>query len=155
MSIITSSTGIMSVQPAQTITTGSAQSPLGNTQPDDAGSVKISMAGLMMAGQANKKTSGKYDDIENSGLPDEVQRILKMIRDLKEKLKAEQEKLQQIMNDASLSDETRQVKVAQSQAMINALSGALADANQMLAKVTKDLNLSKEDLVKVAALAIK
>lgn len=150
MSIITSSTGIMSVQPAQTITTGSAQSPLGNTQPDDAGSVKISMAG-----QANKKTSGKYDDIENSGLPDEVQRILKMIRDLKEKLKAEQEKLQQIMNDASLSDETRQVKVAQSQAMINALSGALADANQMLAKVTKDLNLSKEDLVKVAALAMK
>ncbi|SZD41022.1 Uncharacterised protein [Pseudomonas aeruginosa] len=108
-----------------------------------------------MAGQANKKTSGKYDDIENSGLPDEVQRILKMIRDLKEKLKAEQEKLQQIMNDASLSDETRQVKVAQSQAMINALSGALADANQMLAKVTKDLNLSKEDLVKVAALAMK
>jgi len=155
MSIITSSTGIMSVQPAQTITTGSAQSPLGNTQPDVAGSVKISMAGLMMAGQANKKTSGKYDDIENSGLPDEVQRILKMIRDLKEKLKAEQEKLQQIMNDASLSDETRQVKVAQSQAMINALSGALADANQMLAKVTKDLNLSKEDLVKVAALAMK
>lgn len=155
MSIITSSTGIMSVQPAQTITTGSAQSPLGNTQPDDAGSVKISMAVLMMAGQANKKTSGKYDDIENSGLPDEVQRILKMIRDLKEKLKAEQEKLQQIMNDASLSDETRQVKVAQSQAMINALSGALADANQMLAKVTKDLNLSKEDLVKVAALAMK
>lgn len=59
------------------------------------------------------------------------------------------------MNDASLSDETRQVKVAQSQAMINTLSGALADANQMLAKVTKDLNLSKEDLVKVAALAMK
>lgn len=149
----------MSVQQAQAITAGSAQSPLGNTQPDDtaqeAGTVKISMAGLMMAGQANKRSSGKYDDIENSGLPDEVQRILKMIRDLKEKLKVEQEKLQQIMNDASLSDEARQLKAAQSQAMINALSGALADANQMLAKVTKDLNLSKEDLVKVAAFAMK
>ena len=47
----------MSVQPAQALTAGTAQSPPGNTQPDDttqeAGSVKISTAGIIMAGQAS------------------------------------------------------------------------------------------------------
>lgn len=94
----------------------------------------------------------KNQDIDNSSLPDTIKDLLKRIRELQEQMREQQQKLNAIMANQRLSPEQRQQQMQQVQATINALSGALNSAYGQLTKLTRDLELNKEQQMSVASL---
>lgn len=94
----------------------------------------------------------KNQDIDNSSLPDTMKDLLKRIREIKEQIREQQQKLNTIMANQRLSPEQRQQQMQQVQATINSLSGALNSAYGQLTKLTRDLELSKEQQTSVASL---
>ncbi|ODC02547.1 hypothetical protein BFW38_02290 [Terasakiispira papahanaumokuakeensis] len=91
-------------------------------------------------------------DIEESGLPQEVQSSLKRIRDMKEQLKEKQEELKAVMNDASLSDEQKSEKIQQLNGEIAQLNTAIQSAQQSMGELMKSKGLSSEDQMKAMGL---
>jgi len=94
----------------------------------------------------------KNQDIDKSSLPDTMKDLLKRIREIKEQIREQQQKLNAIMANQRLSPEQRQQQMQQVQATINSLSGALNSAYGQLTKLTRDLELSKEQQMSVASL---
>lgn len=94
----------------------------------------------------------KNQDIDNSGLPDTIKDLLKRIRELKEQIREQQQKLNAIMANQKLGPEEKQKQIQQVQATINSLSGALTSAYGQLTKTMRDQDLNKEQQISVASL---
>ena len=110
--------------------------------------VKVVISGAAM--KLAKAQKDQNDDIEGSGLPDQVQKILKMIREIKKQIAEKQAQLQQVMANSNLNPEQARAQAAGLQAAIAGLSAALLNANASLVKAMKDL--SGEDALKASSL---
>lgn len=123
----------------------------------DAGSsvegVKVSLSpnGLKKAAEARSSNS----DIEQSGLPDQAQKILKMIREIKQQIAEKQQEMQALMADQSMSPEAKQAKLGMLQTALSALSASLMEANTSLQKLSKSGTLSAAQTEQAKQLAMK
>ena len=91
--------------------------------------VTISGAALKAAGTAKKANS----DIEESGLPDNIQQTLKMIRQIKEQIAKKQAELAAVMADTGLTPDQARVKASILEASLSALLASLVTALASLA----------------------
>ncbi|MCV4268238.1 hypothetical protein [Pseudomonas capsici] len=116
--------------------------------------VKVSLSGLGIQKAAQDKANPNQD-IESSGLPDNAQRILKMIRELKQKIAEKQQELQALMADQSMDPQTKQSRVGVLQSTIATLTASLMSASNSLDKLSKNGTLSAEQGQQAAQLAMK
>lgn len=103
--------------------------------------VTISGAALQKVAEASKTANS---DIEESGLPDNIQQILKVIRLLKQQIAEKLAEMQAVMADKSLTPEQAQARVGNLQTALAGLNAGLMTANTSLAKAMKDSGLSAE-----------
>lgn len=115
--------------------------------------IKVSLSGVGL----NKAAAAHGDnkDIEESGLPDNIQNILKMIRRLQQQVAEKVAQMQAVMADKRLTGEERKAKLAALQAAITNLNGGLITANLTLSKAISQSNLTPEQVLKTASLAMK
>ena len=118
------------------------------TQPEAEG-VKV-----MISADAFKAAAAKSpnSDIDESGLADNVQQILKMIRELKQQLEKKMAELQAVATDKRLTPEQVQARVASIQGEISTLQAGLMSAQASLLKAMK--TLSADDALKAASLSM-
>ena len=94
----------------------------------------------------------KNQDIDNSNVPDNIKDLLKRIRELKEQIAEQQQKLNAVMANQRLSPEEKQKQLLQVQSTINSLNGALTSALGQMNKLVRDQDLTKEQQIAVASL---
>lgn len=126
-----------------------ADNAVSATKSDDR--VSLSPAGLQQAKAASK---GENQDIDDSGLPDTLKHLLKLIRQLKAQLQERNLALQKVMSNSGLGDAERSLQARQLQAEIGTLNGAPATVMKQLAKAMKTADLSQEQAAKVAELLV-
>lgn len=134
--------------PAQTEEAKAAGSSTASEQPG----VKVS---LSKEGVARSEEASKDDDIDESGLPDSIKQILKMIRRLREQVEEKKKELQEVATDSSLDEETRKLRQQQLRGELASLNSALTTALVNLRKAMKESKLSDEQSVKAMSLAMK
>ena len=100
------------------------------------------------------KTEKKNQDIDESGLPDSVKQLLKMIRELKAQIAAKEAELKALMADQNLDPEARQVQLEALQSELAMLNGAWASANANLIKQLQEQGLSDEQMLTATTLAM-
>ncbi|MGL4318313.1 MAG: hypothetical protein ACRCTL_17080 [Pseudomonas sp.] len=124
----------------------------GGEEPD-AGEV---MAGLRvsLSELGRTRAAAKNDDIDESGLPDSVKEILKLIRALKQQIAEKQDELKALMAEPGLDPETRRLRVEALQTELAGLQGALSAASANLIKVMREAGLSGEQMQTAAKLAM-
>lgn len=113
--------------------------------------VTLSVVGLLKS----SKSSNDNSDIENSGLPDSIQRTIKMIREIKKQISETKAKLQAVMTNASLSPEDARIKAGNLQSQLSTLNGSLSIANTALSKQMKSMDLPSDQMMTAVALAVK
>ncbi|ORC59693.1 hypothetical protein BZK31_09890 [Pseudomonas floridensis] len=117
--------------------------------------VKVSLSSLSLQKSAEDKSANSNKDIEESGLPADAQNILKMIRELQQKIEKKQQELQALMADQSLTPEARQSRAGMLQSDLGALTASLMSANNSLAKLSQNGTLSDAQKDQAAALIMK
>ncbi|WP_047284926.1 MULTISPECIES: hypothetical protein [Pseudomonas] len=115
--------------------------------------VKVSLSGAGLNKSAAAK--GRDSDIEESGLPENIQQILKMIRKLQQQIAETLAQLQAVMADKHLSPEETKVRIGSLQSALAILNGGLLTANASLAKAMKEAGLGPEQVMKAASLIMK
>lgn len=105
--------------------------------------VKVSLSGAGLQKSADEKGANPNADIESSGLPDQTQKLLKMIREIQKKIEEKQTEMQEVMADASLSPEARQAQVGALQSELATLTANLTTASNSLDKQSKSLSSSQ------------
>lgn len=115
--------------------------------------IKVSLSGAGIEKAAG--IQGKDSDIEESGLPENIQQILKMIRKLQQQIAEKLAEMQAVMRDKRLSPEEIKAKLGALQAFINNLNGGLITANTALGKAMKQSGLTPEQILKAASLVMK
>lgn len=100
------------------------------------------------------KTEKKNQDIDESGLPDSIKQLLKMIRELKAQIAAKEAELKALMADQNLAPEARQVQLEALQSELAMLNGAWASANANLIKQLQEQSLSDEQMLTATTLAM-
>ncbi|RON45619.1 hypothetical protein [Pseudomonas frederiksbergensis] len=114
--------------------------------------IKVSLSG---AGIEKAAAKGENSDIEESGLPENIQQIVKMIRKLQQQIAEKLAEMQAVMRDKRLSPEEMKAKLGALQAFINNLNGGLIVANNALSKAMKQSGLTPEQILKAASLVMK
>lgn len=102
--------------------------------------VSLSAEGRQMA--SSGRAANPNQDIEDSGLPDQAQKILKMIREIQQKIEEKQKEMQALMADQSLSPEVKQARAGSLQSTLATLTANLMSANNSLDKLSKNGTLS-------------
>ncbi|MDB5995647.1 MAG: hypothetical protein JWP42_2783 [Pseudomonas sp.] len=115
--------------------------------------IKVSLSGAGLTRAA--RSHGDNKDIEDSGLPENIQQILKMIRRLQQQIAEKVAQMQAVMADKRLSAEERKAKLGALQAAINTLNGGLITANLSLSKAMTQSSLTPEQVMKTASLLMK
>ncbi|MCF4994570.1 hypothetical protein GIW70_05800 [Pseudomonas syringae] len=113
--------------------------------------VSLSTAGL----DKSSHSGGDNRDIEESGLPENIQQLLKMIRQLQQQIAEKNARIQAVMADKRLSIEEKIAKLAALRGAIAGLNSGLITANLALSKVMNPSNLTPEQTMKTAALLMK
>ena len=109
---------------------------------------------LSRASPVSAGTPGRYRDIDDSDLPETVKHLLRMIRDLRERLAELVRDLQAVQADESLDPETRRTRLLQLRAQMSALNGALMSATQKLASLMRGMQLDQAQQMSAAQLAL-
>mgnify|MGYP002759789449 CR=1 FL=1 len=115
--------------------------------PSEGVRVDLSLKGLEVA----RKQQGDAD-IDESGLPESVRQLLKMIRKLQKELAEANRQLQALMRDRSLDPVQMQKKTAALQARVSALSASLNTVNFGLVKAMSQANLTPDQVGKAMKL---
>lgn len=115
--------------------------------------VKVSLSGAGL--QKSSSAAGDDSDIEESGLPENIQKLLKMIRKLQQQIAEKLAQLQAAMADKRLSPDEVKARIGSLQTALAALNSGLLTANASLAKAMRDAGLSPEQVVKASALLMK
>jgi hypothetical protein len=121
------------------------------TTPVEGIKVSLSAAGMDKATGKDKPNR----DIEESGLPNNVQETLKRIRELKQQIAEKMAEMQALMSDPSLTPEMKQSRVGALQTTLATLNAGLMTANNALTKAIKDSGLSKNQSTQAATLSMK
>lgn len=109
--------------------------------------VNLSLKGLEVAAKQQGDS-----DIDESGLPESIRQLLKMIRKLQKELAEANRQLQALMRDRSLDPVQMQKKTAALQARVSALSASLNTVNFGLVKAMSQANLSPDQVGKAMKL---
>ena len=116
--------------------------------------IRVTLSGLgSNSGTASRRSENS--DIEESGLPDNIQSILKMIRELKEQIAQRQAELQAVLADKRQNAEQMQTKSGNLRNTIAGLNSGLMSAYARLNKAIKGSGLSGDQMMKVASLLAK
>ncbi|MBE7373918.1 hypothetical protein [Pseudomonas lopnurensis] len=112
--------------------------------------VSLSELGRSLSAKAGEKNR----DIDESGLPDSIKQLLKMIRELKAQIAAKEAELKALMADRNLDPEARRLKVEALQSELAMLNGAWASANASLITQMHEQGLGDEQMLTATSLAI-
>jgi hypothetical protein len=115
--------------------------------------VKVSLSGASIEKSAG--AGGDNRDIEESGLPENIQQLLKMIRKLQKEIAEKKALIEAVMADKRLSNEEKIIKVASLRGAIAALNTGLITANLALSKVVGQSGLTADQNMKVGSLLMK
>ncbi len=161
--MITLNLQFASAAPTSTLNTGvksaaddatDAASDSTTNSPVEGVKVSLSSVSLQKAAEDSSSTHSNKD-IEESGLPEQAQKILKMIRELQQKIQEKLQELQALMADTRMSPDEKRARVAGVQSELGALTNSLMSANNTLAKLSRNGTLSSEQAQQAAALAMK
>ncbi|WP_257110755.1 hypothetical protein [Pseudomonas ficuserectae] len=117
--------------------------------------VSLSEASIQKSADDKKPQAKSNADIESSGLPDQTQKTLKMIRELKRQIEEKQQELQALMADQNMDPEIKKSKVGALVTEIATLSAGLATANNALVKQARENKISPDELQQAQQLAAK
>ena len=115
--------------------------------------VKVTISGAALKAASAQKSQNS--DIEDSGLPESIQNILKMIREIRKQIAEKMARLQEVMTNRSLSPEQARAQASALQSEIAGLNSALIMASASLSKAMKDSQLNAEDTLKAGSLAMQ
>ncbi|WP_449122655.1 hypothetical protein [Pseudomonas sp. MPG01] len=115
--------------------------------------VKVSLSGASIAKSAS--AGGENSDIETSGLPENIQQLLKMIRKLQKQIAEKKALIEAVMADKRLSNEEKIIKAAALRGAIAALNTGLITANLALSKVVGQSGLTADQNLSVGSLLTK
>ncbi|WP_095120073.1 hypothetical protein [Pseudomonas sp. Irchel s3f10] len=115
--------------------------------------VKVSLSGASIEKAAS--VGGENSDIDDSGLPENIQQLLKMIRKLQKQIAEKKALIEAVMTDKRLSNEEKINKVAALRGAIAALNTGLITANLALSKVVGQSGLTSDQNLKVGSLLTK
>ncbi|GGK32704.1 hypothetical protein SAMN04490189_0510 [Pseudomonas koreensis] len=115
--------------------------------------VKVSLSGAAMT--KTFSAGGENSDIEDSGLPENVQQLLKMIRKLQKEIAEKKARMAAVMADKTLTNEAKVNMLAALRGAIAALNTGLISANLALSKVMDQSGLSAEQNLKLGSLLTK
>ncbi|HSC82711.1 MAG TPA: hypothetical protein VLC30_03745 [Pseudomonas sp.] len=101
------------------------------------------------------RAAAKNDDIDESGLPDSVKDLLKLIRTLKQQIAEKQQELEALMAEPGLDPQTRRLRAESLQTALASLQGALTAANANLLKAMREAGLGAEQMQTAANLAMR
>ncbi|AXH55916.1 MULTISPECIES: hypothetical protein [Pseudomonas] len=119
-----------------------------------AGEAKGVEVNLSSAGKAAAASSSRNADIEQSGLPTSVQKILKAIRELQRRIAETMEQIQKALKDPSLSPEERRTKAAALQTVLTTLQAQVSNSTADLSSLMNSLNSSDADKTKAGMLVL-
>ncbi|UQS88911.1 hypothetical protein M5C90_25715 [Pseudomonas chlororaphis subsp. piscium] len=106
--------------------------------PQESVKVSLSQEGKAKAAEEQNKNA----DIDASNLPEAVKKILKVIREIQEKIQKKMEEFETIKNDPSLSDKEREAKAQGVQVELAALTSQLTSRTNDLRRTENELKLS-------------
>ena len=129
--------------PADTRTSPVAEASARRASSTEGVRVELSLKGLEVSSKHQADT-----DIDESGLPESVRQLLKMIRKLQKELAEANRQLQALMRDRSLDPVEMQKKTAALQARVSALSASLNTLNFGLVRAMSQADLSPDDVNK-------
>ncbi|MCY1344193.1 hypothetical protein D9M69_302250 [compost metagenome] len=109
--------------------------------------IRVSLSELGKA-----RATEKNGDIDQSGLPDGIKELLKLIRAIKAQIAERQAELEAIAADRSLDDEARMQRLEAVRAELASLHSALTSANLNLAKAIREAGLSDDQQLEVGKL---
>ena len=134
------------------------QGTVGTPFPDAPASSRASISDLgramSMAASGSTATRSRYRDIDDSDLPEAVKHLLRMIRDLRERLAELARELGAVQADESLDQETRRARLLQLRARMSAMNSALMSATQKLASLMRDMRMDQARQMSAAQLAL-
>lgn len=113
--------------------------------------LRVSLSEL---GQSLSAKAGESRDIDESGLPESIQQLLKMIRELQAQIAEKRAEIDALTADRSLDPEARRLRLGALQSELASLSGALASANASLVKLMRENGLSDEQMMTAASLVM-
>ncbi|CAI8914374.1 MULTISPECIES: hypothetical protein [Pseudomonas] len=119
-----------------------------------ASSAKSVEVNLSSEGKAAASSSSRDADIEQSGLPASVQKILKGIRELQRKIEETMDQLQKVLNDQSLDPEERRTKAAALQTVLSTLQAQVSNATADLSSLMNSLKSSDSDKINAGMLVL-
>lgn len=114
--------------------------------------IRVSLSELSKSLSASAGEKNK--DIDESGLPDSIKDLLKMIRKLKAEIAAKQAEIKELMADQSMDPETKRAKADALQTQLASLNSALSSANANLIKQMREQGLSGEQAQVASSLAM-
>ncbi|VEF10215.1 Uncharacterised protein [Pseudomonas fluorescens] len=115
--------------------------------------VKVSLSGAAI--EKSAAVGGENSDIDNSGLPENIQQLLKMIRKIQKEIVEKKARMAAVMTDKTLSNEEKINKLAALRGAIAALNSGLITANLALSKVMNQSALTPDQNLKVGSLLTK
>lgn len=142
---------------AISIRTSAAQTPVASVQPEAVAPVKETkgiQVDLSSAGKAAASSSSKNSDIEQSGLPESVQKILKAIRELQRKIAETLERIQEVLNDKSLTYDERQTQATALQTVLGMLQRQVSNSTADMANLMNQMHASDSDKIKAGILVM-
>ncbi|WP_122572612.1 chemotaxis protein [Pseudomonas viridiflava] len=113
--------------------------PEAETAPGQSPGVQVN---LSPEGKAVASSASRDADIEQSGLPEGVQKILKAIREVQRKIEELLQQIQQVMNDQGLSEDDRKTRIATLQSSVGALQQQVSNYSADLSVLMNRLKLN-------------
>ncbi|WP_024695940.1 hypothetical protein [Pseudomonas syringae] len=126
-----------------------------DTTPQASSDAKGIEVHLSTEGKAAARSSSAHSDIESSGLPTSVQKILKAIRELQRKIEETMDQIQKVLNDRNLSYDERQTRATALQAVLGMLQSQVSNSTADLSVLMNQLKSSDGDKVKAGLLVLE
>jgi uncharacterized membrane protein len=143
----------LGVRPAAKEGKSPAASSVPADQPVKTGiQVDLSTAGQARSAKAFSQST--QTDIEQSGLPDSVQKILRGVRDAQKRIEQIDQQLQAILTDKRLAPDIRQGRATGLQTMQASLQRQIATSTSDLSSLMNTLHLGQGDKMKAGMLVL-
>lgn len=149
MTITTSLVGGITLTPVTSQITPRPQEAVAEVSASPAEGIRVN---LSSEGRADASSSSKDSDIEQSGLPKSVQKILKAIRELQRQITELTVQIQQVLTDPRLSDDERKSKAAGLQAVLSMLQAQISNSSDDLSSLMNQLKSSGDEKIQAGML---
>lgn len=144
---------VLAVRPAATEGKSAITPPPTPDQPLKTGiHVDLSAAGQAMAARASSHSADV--DIQESGLPESAQKVLRGVRDTQKRTEQIEQQLQTILKNRGLTADVRQARAAGLQTMLAALHRQMANSTSDLSSLMNNLHLGQGDKMKAGMLVL-